>query len=105
MNLKTYQKQAMETNICSNPMYHFLSLASEAGEVCGKVGKIIRDNNGVFTPEKINEISFELGDTLWFLASCCQSLGLSLDKIASDNLKKLADRKERGVIGGSGDKR
>lgn len=105
MNFKTYQKQAIETLIVNHPFYPFLGLANEAGEVCGKLKKVIRDNHGIITPENTTAIADELGDTLWYLAACCHALGLSLDKVAMDNLKKLEDRMNRGVIGGSGDKR
>ena len=47
----------------------------------------------------------EIGDVLWYCARLASELDLSLSQIAEDNMKKLLDRKERGVIGGSGDNR
>ena len=35
----------------------------------------------------------ELGDVLWFVAECCTVLGISMNDVAEQNIKKLADRK------------
>ena len=78
---------------------------SEAGEVQGKVKKIIRDNDGVITQEHRDAIAAELGDVLWYVASCANEIGYSLERVALNNLNKLNSRKERGVLGGSGDLR
>jgi NTP pyrophosphatase (non-canonical NTP hydrolase) len=77
----------------------------EAGEVQGKVKKVIRDSGGVIDDAVREKIAGELGDTLWYVAATADEFGLSLGDIAAGNLNKLADRKARGVIGGSGDTR
>jgi len=77
----------------------------EAGEVQGKIKKIIRDNGGIITPVSIEEIKSELGDTLWYIASMCENLGITLADVANSNIEKLHDRQKRGVLGGSGDYR
>ncbi len=105
MNFNAYQKQAMETKLVTNPNYFFLGLANEAGEACGKLKKIIRDQGGVLTPEACQDIASELGDVLWYVAGCADALGIKLDTIAKNNIAKLADRKARGVLQGSGDNR
>jgi len=77
----------------------------EAGEVQGKVKKILRDDHGVITEEKRLEIYKELGDVLWYVARLAKELGFPLNNVAEANLLKLEDRKSRGVITGSGDDR
>jgi NTP pyrophosphatase (non-canonical NTP hydrolase) len=77
----------------------------ESGEVQGKVKKVIRDSGGVISDEVRSNIAGELGDLLWYLAATADEFDLSLEGIAEDNLAKLADRKARGVIQGSGDER
>lgn len=77
----------------------------EAGEVQGKIKKILRDNDGVIEDSHRIAIMGELGDVLWYVARVATELGLDLDDIARQNLEKLADRSERGVLGGSGDER
>lgn len=77
----------------------------EAGEVQGKIKKILRDDAGVLTEEKRKTIRKELGDLLWYVARTADEIGESLEVIALENLEKLADRSDRGVLGGSGDDR
>ena len=86
-------------------IYPALGLAEEAGEVAGKFAKAVRDNDGVIDEERKREIVKELGDVLWFVAECCTVLRVDMDTVAELNIKKLADRKARGVIHGSGDNR
>lgn len=108
MNFNEYQEQAISTAIYPEEykvLYPALGLANEAGECLGKIKKVLRDDNGKFSDEKIMEIGKEVGDTLWYLASLVEDLGLKLDNIAKQNIEKLQSRKERGVLQGSGDNR
>jgi len=77
----------------------------EAGEVQGKVKKILRDNGGVVSPEVKLAIAKELGDLLWYVAQTASEIDFRLGDVARMNLAKLADRADRGVLGGSGDDR
>lgn len=77
----------------------------EAGEVQGKVKKIIRDAGGNITDEVKKEISKELGDILWYISAMCGELGIEMDQVAEQNIEKLFSRKDRGVITGNGDNR
>ena len=88
-----------------NLYYPALGLAGEAGEVCEKIKKIMRDQKGHFTEENVEEISKELGDVLWYISTIATELNMSLSAIAEDNMEKLKDRMDRGVIKGSGDNR
>jgi len=86
--------------------YLSLGLTSEAGEVAGKVKKLIRDGEDVegFELKKI-AIASEIGDVLWYCAMMAKEVGVPLNEIMKDNLKKLHGRKERGTLSGSGDER
>ena len=75
-----------------------LELASEAGEVAGEFKKAYRKDGGQITKARQAAIKDELGDALWALAACADSVGLSLDDIAKANLAKLKGRAERGTI-------
>ena len=77
----------------------------EAGELQGKVKKILRDDNFIITDEKREAILAELGDTLWYCTRVAAELGANLGEIAQANVDKLLDRRERDVLGGSGDNR
>lgn len=109
MNFEDYQARAMSTAIYpnrgNNLVYPVLGLNGEAGEIAEKLKKIIRDSGGELSPESRKALSKELGDVLWYVAACCDELGLRMDSVASDNIAKLASRKERGQLSGSGDNR
>ena len=108
MNFNYYQQQARKTAIYPSEKgieYCALKLCGESGEVAEKIGKVIRDNNSVYTEEKKQELAKEVGDVLWYCANLAHELGFSLDDVASMNLEKLMSRMNRGVLGGSGDNR
>jgi NTP pyrophosphatase (non-canonical NTP hydrolase) len=108
MQLDAYQEAARKTAIYEarhKVIYPALGLASEAGEVAGKVKKALRDRGGAFDPEQIEALKDELGDVLWYVAVLAADLGLSLETVAADNVAKLASRRERGALGGEGDRR
>jgi NTP pyrophosphatase (non-canonical NTP hydrolase) len=108
MDLNEYQQAARRTAIYADHhrvIYPALGLASEAGEVAGKVKKVLRDQGGDFTKAPREAIKEELGDVLWYVAVLAGDLGLSLDEVAGANLGKLASRKERGRLSGGGDRR
>lgn len=109
MTFQEYQVAARETAIYPNKdnnfIYPTLGLAGEAGEVAEKIKKVIRDNNGIISPEKRGEILKELGDVLWYVSNLAIEVGVTLDDVATTNLEKLHSRQNRGALGGSGDNR
>lgn len=111
MNFKDYQNRARDTWFVPQTkleyglLYPALGLGSEAGEVLGKIKKIIRDHDGILTNQMLDNLKNELGDVLWYLTILADYLELDLEEIAEQNISKLADRKARGVIAGSGDNR
>jgi NTP pyrophosphatase (non-canonical NTP hydrolase) len=108
MNFSQYQQQTEKTAIYDPSIavtYTTMGLASEAGEVAGKIKKVFRDNFGNFTEKNIHDISSELGDVLWYVARLAASLNIDLQDVAEKNISKLQSRDTRGVISGSGDNR
>lgn len=113
MEFNEYQRAAMVTAIYPERgtgslqavAYAVLGLSNEAGEVAGKLKKIMRDSDGVLSDEKKKELSEEVGDVLWYVAAVLDEIGYPMTNVAESNLSKLYDRKTRGVLGGSGDKR
>ena len=103
MRLNDYQVSAIQTAIypySARITYPAMGLCAEAGEVANKVKKIVRD--GTMDRQSIAD---EIGDVLWYIAALANDLGYDLETIASANINKLYDRKERGVLKGSGDNR
>lgn len=110
MDFTTYQAAAASTAIYPTEgplgvLYTALGLANEAGEVGGKVKKMLRDEGAVLTQSRRDQIAAEIGDVLWYCAMLAYELGLPLDEIATANIAKLADRAERNMITGDGDTR
>ena len=107
-DLDMYQQVAKQTAIYPREqaiIYPTLGLTGEAGEVANKVKKIIRDDGNKINESVVQEISAEIGDCLWYISVLADDIGIKLSDIANANLIKLANRKEKGTIHGSGDKR
>ena len=107
-DLDMYQKVALTTAIYPREqaiIYPTLGLTGEAGEVANKVKKIIRDDGNKINESLVQEISAEIGDCLWYISVLADDIGCKLSDIANTNLIKLENRKKKGTIKGSGDKR
>jgi NTP pyrophosphatase (non-canonical NTP hydrolase) len=102
-----YQSAAKSTALYKDKVtYTAFGLSNEVGEVLGKLKKQLRDKGGDYKEEEFKKnIEKELGDVLWYVAMLADDLDLNLGIIAVHNLEKLEDRKNRGVIQGSGDNR
>lgn len=124
MDLRDYQLAAEETAIYGESVdtimeevdhayirsmlalhYPALKLNGEAGELAEEIAKAIRDDNGAITAGREAAIRKELGDVLWYCAAIATEMGWNLSYVAEDNLRKLQNRKARGVLGGSGNDR
>ncbi len=109
MKLTDYQERSRVTAVYpdagANLLYPTLGLCGEAGEVAEKVKKMIRDDGGVLSDQRRDALAAELGDVLWYVAQLATEARLDLDAIARDNLDKLASRRRRGALSGSGDER
>ncbi len=121
LSLNEYQCLAMKTcmDSCQNESYMLLNLVGEVGEFASKMAKAIRkgkafiDRNRFITErgadamsaQEITDMRKEAGDIAWQLAGLCSVMGWSLEDVCRENLAKLADRKQRGVIDSNGDNR
>lgn len=88
-------------------IYPTLGLVGEAGEISEKVKKWIRDEdyaNGMYIGRR-EALLDELGDPLWYIAAIASDMGFTLQDVVNANVRKLASRKDRGVLHGSGDNR
>ncbi len=111
MTFNEYQNEAMKTAIypykdsLAGLNYTVLGLVGEAGELANKLKKTLRDKTGVVDGDTRLALTLELGDCLWYCAALAYELHMDLGTVASLNLDKLARRKERQTLGGSGDQR
>lgn len=78
-------------------------LCEEAGEAAGKLKRLKRGDLDSFQVKEA--LHKEIGDVLWYCDSLAHLTGTTLADIAKANLEKLASRKARGVLAGSGDDR
>lgn len=123
-----YQKLAHETSFHKTPSlpglnYALLGLGNECGELQGKFKKLLRgDKPGLENKVAVmlatlgqctdaeatgfrDMMAGELGDVLWYLSEVATMLGMSLDRVASNNIQKLRSRAAAGTIKGDGDDR
>jgi NTP pyrophosphatase (non-canonical NTP hydrolase) len=85
--------------------YLGIAITEEAGEFAGQVKKVERDDGGIITDSRRTQMLKELGDQLFYMDRAAEVLGSSLAEVATMNNVKLADRRERGVLGGDGNNR
>lgn len=108
MDIKTYTDQTAATAIYPQAgtgtdielIYLSLGLTSEAGEVAGKIKKMVRDD-----VLDIGNLAYELGDCFWYLTRLCRAIGYEPEDVLQINNAKLLKRKENGTIQGNGDTR
>lgn len=119
MTLNEYQRQAAtfatEESKCF--AYMLAGLGEETGELQGKFAKAVRKGlmNKDYTlgyhntmkdnVELRKAIKKEMGDVLWMLSQTAALMGITLETVARENIAKLTDRQQRGVIVGEGDNR
>ena len=103
MTLNEYQIQAASTAIYQEKFYPVASLMVESAELADLFVKPwLRGDDKKIDRDKI--IS-EAGDVLWNLAAVLSECGVSLEIVARQNIMKLQDRADRGVIMGDGGER
>ncbi len=110
MTFDEYQQKALVTNLTKDDKFkellqQVLGLADEAGEVQSIFKKWIRDQDANFDALDRDNVKKELGDVLWYIAVIAHDLNISLDDLAQTNIDKLASRRTRGTLRGSGDNR
>lgn len=109
MDFAAYEERARSTAIYpnkgNNMVYPTLGLCGESGEIAEKLKKLMRDKDGVADDEWRRSMAHELGDVLWYITAIANEIGHSLEEIAELNILKLASRKDRNMLHGSGDNR
>lgn len=90
-----YQELAMRTtkdewrgkHLWEQKIHAVTGLCSEAGEVAGIIQKSYQGHD-----LDVDHIQKELGDSLWFIAECCDAFGLNFDDVMQMNIDKLRAR-------------
>ncbi len=113
MTFKEYSERASMTSVyppvgtgdLAKIIYPAIKLAGETGEFMEKIGKIIRDYNGIISDNAQRHLAFELGDILWYWFALVRELDLDASVVAAMNLEKLYVRMQQDKIHGEGDDR
>lgn len=85
MTLNEYQHLALETTdgpACFNLLYPTMGLAAKAGEVAGRVSRLLRDKQCEFSDDDRTDIALGCGNVLRYAAVLANDLGFTLDEIA-----------------------
>lgn len=95
MTIREYQIGASLTEQSKNKdrdgmIVALLGLAGETGSLLTLYKKSIRDGDAYQIIQA--RISEELGDILWYIAAIASQSDLSLDDIATGNIKKISER-------------
>lgn len=104
MELLSYQNQAKRTAVYPSNhtiiglMYVTLGLTGESGEIANNVKKTVRDDNGILTDDRKDQIIDELGDVLWYISMLCYEIDVSLETVALRNLAKLRKRQRENKL-------
>lgn len=83
----------------------FIQLLVYSGHIAEIAKKTLRDTRGVIPTNKYSELRNSLGQILLCLFDICAQWNINMDDVAQANIDKLFDRRNRGVLGGSGDNR
>ena len=108
MQANDYQRETLNTAVYPDAgtgsdielYYLTMGLTSEAGEVAGKIKKLLRDGE-----YDTGNVAYELGDVCWYVARLADAIGYEFEDILQINFNKLSDRMVRNVLQGSGDGR
>lgn len=76
-----------------------------SGKLASILKKTLRDDNGVFKKDKLDEFFKTIDYMLSFVMNVASQLGYTLEEVAEINIDKINDRIVRGTLSGSGDNR
>ena len=102
---RAFQK-ASSGGVCCPTGKDILDIGLKAAYHAGRVARFVyyKDDCGP-NGKEFNKMLFELCSILMCLSAMCDRLKLSLDLIAKQNIRKLATRQRKGLLGGSGSDR
>ena len=94
MDIPTYQQAVQRTCVIaeSQPVeavkLALIGLSDELGEIAGPLKKYLYHGHDL----NVAYVQDEIGDLLWYLATLCNALGISLQDALQGNINKLALR-------------
>jgi NTP pyrophosphatase (non-canonical NTP hydrolase) len=95
LTLQKYQAEVEKTDERKRVIVSLLGLVGEIGDLQSIFKKMLVHNK---YPTFKQEISEEIGDILWYISSLATRHGLSLEKIAEENLLKASQLFDVGTV-------
>src|ERR1051326_7866926 len=93
MDFREYEAKAARTIAPGlNERDRLIDAAAGLAEEAGEALAIVRKHLYQGRPLDLEKLEKELGDALWCLAMTAQAAGLSLEKVAETNIRKLERR-------------
>lgn len=80
-------------------------LVVQAGLLAGLLKKSIRDDEGVVSSQRRASMIASLATIMLLLEKLCEAVDTTAHAVTQGNLNRLADRKQRGALRGSGGSR
>ncbi|MCK5609223.1 hypothetical protein KAR91_45535 [Candidatus Pacearchaeota archaeon] len=78
---------------------------SSVGEIQEIIKKAIRNNDWIISEVNRDKLRILLSELLYGIQIQCTIYSINFSDLLQSNIEKLASRRERGVLGGSGDLR
>lgn len=94
----SYQEESAKFAVYWDPLYPFMGLCEEAGELIGVINKRRRKGDVKAVHNRCPVLMDELGDVMWMVAACCRELNVSMEEVMEMNLKKLEARAGDGEL-------
>lgn len=92
MDLRTYSQLAACTVPDKGPEGNFLHAALGIGSESGEIVDIAKRKFAYNKPVDVVHAAEEIGDLMWYLNLCVQSLGLTWEQVLRMNIDKLSIR-------------
>ena len=80
-------------------------LVIHVGNMNSAFAKSVRDNGGNLNEKRLRQICLSSADVMLYVGAIGWRYGFTVEELMKKNIDKLYDGKDRGVLGGDGDKR
>ena len=105
MRWGAYIDKAKETDVSPKTLeYYLIGMIGEIGEFYDEMKKVLRDDKGKVTEERLTKLIDEWGDFKWYESRVFDTIfkkkGITLGEILNLNIIKLQERKKKGKLHG-----
>ena len=80
------------------PYYTTFGMMDVVGQLAKKLKKALHDTDGEIDLKTKQLMTVQLGDLLYFISNTATDLGVSMNDIATYNIRKLSSAKEQKIM-------